>query len=196
MSKRNAASSKTKRQPISRAQRLRQPTTLVLLMLVVVVFVVGIGVARTLFDGEQFKRRTTGPGPMSGTTEVTRMTSLGEQRGTCGGVPEPTTLIRLNEPLRISSIVVCAGLTDAGEVRVLRSADTANVLDVLSATLATSDDTSWRTPNCQSSYPIVGSFTVQIKGHEMRLAMPVGECGFPKVTAIAALNSVISIAGK
>lgn len=161
-----------------------------------VVLLIGIGLARTLFDGGQFKRRTTGPGPISGTTEVARMTSLGEQRDTCGGVPEPTTLIRLNQPLRISSIVVCAGLTDAGEVRVLRSAGTANILDVLSASLAASDNTSWRTPKCQSSSPIVGSFTVQIGGHEMRLAMPVNECGFPKATAIAALNSVISIAGK
>lgn len=182
--------------PLPTSTPRRRPTTLVLLALVMVVLLIGIGVARSLFDGEQFKRRTTGLGPISGTTEVARMTSLGEQRGTCGGVPEPVNLIRLNEPLRISSVVVCAGLRGGGETRVLRSASTANVLDVLSAALAASDDTSWRRPKCQSTSPIVGSFTVQIEGHEMRLAMPIGECGFPKATAQAALNSVILIAGK
>lgn len=59
---------------------------------------------------------------------------------------------------------------EGGEVRVLQSTVTANVLDVLSAALAASDDTSWRTSKCQSNYPIVDSFTVQIEGHEMRLA--------------------------
>ncbi len=127
---------------------------------------------------------------------VARVSSLSEQRGTCGGVSEPVNLIRLSEPLRIASVVVCAGLTGGGEVRVLRSADTANVLDVLSVALAASDDTSWRPPKCQSNYLIVGAFTVQIEGHEMRLAMPIDECGFPKATALAAFNSVISIAGK
>lgn len=177
-------------------QRLAGSGAVVVLVLVMVVLLIGIGVVRTLFDEEQFRRRTTGPGPIPGTTEVARMTSLGEQRGSCGGVPEPATLIRLNKPLRISSVIVCAGSVGGGEVRVLRSAGTANVLDVLSAALAASDNTSWRTPKCQTSYSIVGSFTVQIEGRKMRLAMPVNECGSPKATAIAALNSVVSIAGK
>jgi hypothetical protein len=161
-----------------------------------VVLLIGIGVARSLLEGEQFRRRITGPGPLLGTTEVARMRSLGEQHGTCGGVPEPPTLIRLNQSLHISSVVVCVGSMDGGEVRVLRSAGTANVLDVLSAALAASDDTSWRTPKCETNYPIVGSFTVKIAGHDMRLAMPIDVCGFPKATAQAALNAVISIAGK
>lgn len=193
-SKRNTTPSENK--PLPTSAVLRRPTTLVLLALIVVVFLIGIGVARSLLEGEQFGRRITGPGPILGTTEVARMRSLGEQRGTCGGVPEPATLIRLNQSLRISSVVVCVGSMDGGELRVLRSARTANVLDVLSAALAASDDTSWRTPKCETIYPIVGSFTVQIAGHKMRLAMPIDECGFPKAAAQAALNSVISIAGK
>jgi len=175
---------------------VRRSTTLVLLALIVVVFLIGIAVARSLLDGEQLKRRVTGPGPIPGTTSVSRITSLGEQLGTCGGVPEPVNLIRLIDPLRISSIVVCTGLMGGGDVQVLRSVDTANALDVLSAALAASDDTSWRSPKCQTSYPIVGSFAVQIEGHEMRLAMPIDVCGFPKATAQTALNSVISIAEK
>lgn len=133
-------------------------------------------------------RDEVGPGPVPGTTTVTRSASLDEQRGMCAGTQEPQNLVKLNAAVRITEAIRC---TRAGrEETKTRNTDNGGAFDDLASALVLPDEP--RNGDCPAVYPMVPAFAVKVDGIIFRPALPLDRCGFPQNRSDSALQAVFA----
>jgi hypothetical protein len=113
-----------------------------------------------------------------------------EQPGTCGGVPQRDLLARFTKPVRIDRLVVCSSpkvVAVPQTKSIVRTPQTAPLLDAISRGLATPDTLSQPGDGCLVVGHFMTPFAVEVQGHMFRPTLPMFPCGYMGGTTTQAL---------